>query len=259
MTMRQLTRRQKQVLDCIVRHVREYGMPPTRSEIADEVGLKDASTITGHLERLADAGWIQLLPKKKRGIRVVEMDLPLVGPIGEIAAGTPILAEGHIVERIPAAVAERFRPRPDYFLTVRGDSMDRTGLRDGDVVAVRATNEASNRDVVVARFRGRGDLEALLQDRQASHRAAPGEQRSTARDPPDRPREAHPPHRRRRGGRAHREPEQRLPLRPRGAGGGRAGVVSATGERGTEARTPDGTTVGSRGKARQRRVPRLRD
>ena len=152
MTMRQLTRRQKQVLDCIVRHVREYGMPPTRSEIADEVGLKDASTITGHLERLAEAGWIQLLPKKKRGIRVVEMDLPLVGPIGEIAAGTPILAEGHIVERIPAAVAERFRPRPDYFLTVRGDSMDRTGLRDGDVVAVKATNEASNRDVVVARF-----------------------------------------------------------------------------------------------------------
>ena len=152
MTMRQLTDRQKQVLDCIVRHVQEYGMPPTRSEIADEVGLKDASTITGHLEKLAEAGWIQLLPNKKRGIRVVEMDLPLVDSIGEIAAGTPILAEGHIVERIPTAVAERFKPRPDYFLTVRGNSMEKTGLRDGDVVAVRATNEASNRDVVVARF-----------------------------------------------------------------------------------------------------------
>ena len=152
MAMRQITDRQKQVLDCIVRHVEAYGIPPTRSEIANEVGLKDASTITGHLERLAEAGWIQLLPNKTRGIRVIDTDLPLVGPIGEVAAGTPILAEGHIVERIPAAVAERFRPQPDYFLTVRDNSMDRTGVRDGDVVAVRATNEPSNGDVVVARF-----------------------------------------------------------------------------------------------------------
>ena len=69
-----------------------------------------------------------------------------------MAAGEPIVAESHVVERIPAAVADRFRPRPSYFLTVRGDSMDATGLRDGDVVAVHATSEAKCGDVVVARF-----------------------------------------------------------------------------------------------------------
>ena len=56
------------------------------------------------------------------------------------------------MERIPSAVAEQFRPTSDYFLTVRGDSMDRTGLRDGDMVAIRATPGAKNGDVVVARF-----------------------------------------------------------------------------------------------------------
>ena len=62
------------------------------------------------------------------------------------------MAESRIVDRIPSAVAERLSPTPDYFLTVRGDSMDRTGLRDGDVVAIRATPEAKNGDVVVERF-----------------------------------------------------------------------------------------------------------
>ena len=150
--MQRLTERQEQVLDCIKRHLHEHQMPPTRNEIAESLGLKDASSITAHLEKLAQGGWLELLPNKKRGIRVLDMNVPLVGPLAEVAAGTPIVAENHIVERIPAAVADQFRPRPQYFLTVRGDSMDRTGLRDGDIVAVRSAGEANNGDVVVARF-----------------------------------------------------------------------------------------------------------
>ena len=78
--------------------------------------------------------------------------IDLVEPTGEIAAGEPIVAKNPIVDRIPSAVAERFSPTPDYFLTVRGNSMDRTGLRDGNVVAIRATPEVKNGDVVVGRF-----------------------------------------------------------------------------------------------------------
>ena len=78
--------------------------------------------------------------------------MPLVRPLGEVAAGTPIVCEDHIVERVPAVIANRFRPRPDYLLTVRGDSMDRTGLQDGDIVAIRKTSEPRNGQVVVARF-----------------------------------------------------------------------------------------------------------
>ena len=106
-------------------------------------------------------GWIELRRDAKRGIRLLDeahADLPLIDlvePTGEIAAGEPIVAESRIVDRIPESVAERFRPTPDYFLTVRGDSLNCTGLRDGDVVAVRATPDAKSGDVVVARFGGR--------------------------------------------------------------------------------------------------------
>ena len=152
--MRALAPRTQQVLDQIKDLVSQTGLPPTRAELAASIGLKDASSITSHLEALAAGGWIDLVPNKKRGIRILDFDaLPLVGPLAEVAAGTPMLADSNIVERIPSAVADRFRPRPDYFLTVRGDSMDRTGLRDGDIVAIqRKGGTAEHGDVVVARF-----------------------------------------------------------------------------------------------------------
>ena len=151
--MQTLTDRQQETLDWIKSHLRKNGIPPTRAELAEALGLRDASSVSGHLTALADKGWIELRPKIKRGIRVIERDdLPLVGPVAEIAAGTPILADAHIVERLPAAIAERFHPRPDYFLTVRGDSMNRTGLCDGDIVAIHRTTSPESGLVVVARF-----------------------------------------------------------------------------------------------------------
>ena len=151
--MRTLTDRQQETLDWIKTHLRKTGIPPTRAELAEALGLRDASSVSGHLTALADKGWIELRPKIKRGIRVIERDnLPVVGPVAEIAAGTPILAETHIVERLPAAIADRFQPRPDYFLTVRGDSMNRTGLCDGDIVAIHRTTIPESGQVVVARF-----------------------------------------------------------------------------------------------------------
>ena len=150
--MRSLTDRQQQILEWIKQFIQRYGIPPTRAELAHGVGLRDASCVGPHLETLARKGWIELFPRKNRGIRVLDQTLPLVRPLGEVAAGTPIVCEEHIVERVPAVIANRFRPRPDYLLTVRGDSMDRTGLQDGDIVAIRKTNEARNGQVVVARF-----------------------------------------------------------------------------------------------------------
>ena len=151
--MRTLTDRQQETLDWIKAYLRNNGIPPTRAELAASLGLRDASSVSGHLTALADKGWIELRPKIKRGIRVIERDdLPLVGPVAEIAAGTPILAETHIVERLPGAIADWFHPRPDYFLTVRGDSMNRTGLCDGDIVAIHRTPSPESGQVAVARF-----------------------------------------------------------------------------------------------------------
>ena len=150
--MRSLTNRQRQILDWIKHFIQKHGIPPTRAELAHGVGLKDASCVGPHLERLHEGGWIQLIQRKNRGIRVLDQTVPLVRPLGEVAAGTPIVCEEHIVERMPSAIASRFWPRPDYLLTVRGDSMDRTGLQDGDIVAIRKTSEPGNGQVVVARF-----------------------------------------------------------------------------------------------------------
>ena len=151
--MQTLTDRQQETLDWIKAYLRKNGIPPTRAELAKALGLRDASSVSGHLTALADKGWIELRPKIKRGIRVIERNnLPVVGPVAEIAAGTSILAEAHIVERLPPAIADRFKPRPDYFLAVRGDSMNRTGLCDGDIVAIHRSTSPESGQVVVARF-----------------------------------------------------------------------------------------------------------
>lgn len=150
--MRDLTERQQQVLDWIKGYIRRHGVPPSRLELARGLGLSEASSVTDHLKRLERAGWIQVERSKSRSIRLLDTDLPLVGAIAEVAAGTPILCEANIVERLPAAIAERFRPRADYLLTVRGDSMNRTGLCDSDIVAIHRTTAPESGDVVVARF-----------------------------------------------------------------------------------------------------------
>ena len=156
--MKKLTDRQRETLDEIRAYRRRHGFPPSRKELSERLGLSHPSSVDVHLTALPTKGWIELRRDAKRGIRLLDeasADLPLIDlveAIGEIAAGEPIVAESRIVDRIPEAVAERFRPTPDYFLTVRGDSMDRTGLRDGDVVAIRATPDAKSGDVVVARF-----------------------------------------------------------------------------------------------------------
>ena len=149
--MRHPTDRQQEVLDWIRSHIRRYSVPPTRTEIAHGLGLSEASSVAGHLTALARFGRIEILRGKNRGIRILDDEIPLIGALAEVAAGTPIVCDAHTVERVPRAIAEQFRPRPDYLLTVRGDSMERV-VQDGDIVAVQRTPEAKTGQIVVARF-----------------------------------------------------------------------------------------------------------
>ncbi len=151
-TMGELTERQQEVLDGIKSHIRRHGVPPSRTELAHSLGLSEASSVTGHLARLADAGRIELLPNTNRGIRVLHQEIPLLGALAEVAAGTPIVCDSHIVDRVPDSIAEHFRPRPDFLLTVRGDSMEKAGIKAADIIAVHKTAEASSGQIVVARF-----------------------------------------------------------------------------------------------------------
>jgi repressor LexA len=152
-SMSELTPRQARVLRFIQRSLGETGMPPTRAEIAAELGFRSPNAAEEHLRVLARKGVIQLLPGASRGIRLrdtmrEQMALPLVG---RVAAGRPILAEENIVEHLQVDPAV-FHPRPHYLLKVVGMSMKDAGIIDGDLVAVHRTSEVRNRQIIVARL-----------------------------------------------------------------------------------------------------------
>lgn len=162
-----LTPRQGQLLDFLQRFVERNGAPPTRAEIAAEMGFRSPNAAEEHLKALARKGAIELVPGTSRGIRLRQAGLPLVG---RVAAGSPILAEQHIEEYYQIE-ASLFHPVADYLLRVRGASMRDAGILDGDLLAVHRSEDAVNGQIVVARiedevtvkrFRRRGNQVWLL-------------------------------------------------------------------------------------------------
>jgi len=171
-----LTPRQAQILALIRSHAAATGAPPTRAEIARALGFKSPNAAEAHLKALARKGAVALRPGAARGIRVLWDEAEAPAPeapglplIGRVAAGSPILAEENVEERLgldPGA----FAPRADYLLRVRGESMRDAGILDGDLLAVHRTPVAENGQIVVARledevtvkrFERRGDVVTL--------------------------------------------------------------------------------------------------
>lgn len=151
--MTDLTPRQTQILRLIQRAIIETGMPPTRAEIAKELGFKSVNAAEEHLRALHRKGVIELIPGASRGIQLrdilrEQIGLPL---LGRVAAGRPMLAEEHI-ERHYQIDPELFQPKPHYLLKVSGMSMKNAGIHDGDLVAVHRTPEVRNRQIIVARL-----------------------------------------------------------------------------------------------------------
>ncbi|SNS28778.1 SOS-response transcriptional repressor, LexA [Noviherbaspirillum humi] len=169
--MIKLTARQEQILNLIKEAIQNTGFPPTRAEIASELGFRSANAAEEHLQALARKGAIEISPGTSRGIRlldamgesyrptlgrqmslphpaIVQLSLPL---IGRVAAGSPILAEEHI-EATYAVDASLFSAKPDFLLKVRGLSMRDAGIMDGDLLAVKKVDNAKNGQIVVARL-----------------------------------------------------------------------------------------------------------
>ena len=163
--MRKLTPRQKEILELIQSFIDDFGMPPTRAEIARELGFKSANAAEEHLRALQKKGVLELIPGASRGIQLKDslreqLGLPL---IGRVAAGSPILAEEHIEThyRMDPAL---FDPRPHYLLRVDGMSMKDAGILDGDLVAVHRTPEVRSRQIVVARVDDEVTVKRYRQD-----------------------------------------------------------------------------------------------
>ncbi|WP_420554162.1 transcriptional repressor LexA [Neptuniibacter marinus] len=147
-----LTKRQTEVLECIKRHIDETGYPPTRADIARDLGFRSANAAEEHMKALARKGAIEIIPGTSRGIRVPELEADLGIPIiGQVAAGSPILAEEHVEDHCTIS-SNFFQPKADYLLRVKGESMRNIGIMDGDLLAVHQCNTAKDGEIVVARI-----------------------------------------------------------------------------------------------------------
>jgi len=172
MSMIKLTARQEQILNLIRDAIENTGFPPTRAEIATELGFRSANAAEEHLQALARKGAIEISPGTSRGIRLRDMNLekglPRFGGtqmalphpslmqlclplIGRVAAGSPILAQEHI-DATYHVDSSLFTAKPDYLLKVRGMSMRDAGILDGDLIAVKKSDSAKNGQIVVARL-----------------------------------------------------------------------------------------------------------
>jgi repressor LexA len=165
-----LTPRQAEILAFIQAFLTENGTTPTRAEIVTEFGFASPTAAEDHLRALEKKGMLELVPGEARNIRLREGGGHGLAVIGRVAAGSPILAVENVERRVSVA-ADLFKPRADYLLRVRGESMRDAGIRDGDLLAVHRTEAARNGQVVVARlgdevtvkrFERRGDVVRLL-------------------------------------------------------------------------------------------------
>ncbi|NKF21280.1 transcriptional repressor LexA [Solimonas marina] len=159
-----LTPRQAEILDFIVRHLAERGAPPTRAEIVTAFGFRSPTAAEDHLRALARKGAIELRAGTSRGIRVLDAALPGAAGeaanepipdgiplVGRVAAGMPMLAT-ESVEAHYKLDRTLFHPAPDFLLRVQGWSMRDAGILPGDLLAVKRTPIAENGQIVVARI-----------------------------------------------------------------------------------------------------------
>lgn len=152
-----LNPKQIEILEFLKEEVRRIGYPPAIREIGEAVGLKSTSTVHTHLTKLEQKGYIRRDPTKNRAIEIVDdgwgetethrtVDVPIVG---DVAAGTPILAMENIEDTypLPYDLAEKGEL---FMLRIRGDSMIEAGILEDDLVIVRRQQTAANGEIIVA-------------------------------------------------------------------------------------------------------------
>ncbi|CAB4878481.1 MAG: transcriptional repressor LexA [Actinobacteria bacterium] len=158
-----LTDRQRGILECIEACMEDRGFPPSVREIGDTVGLTSPSTVHNHLNTLQRLGFLERDPNLPRAIKVnwdrnsgaiiARSRVHHVPLIGDVAAGTDVLAQENVEELLP--LPADFTGEGDLFmLRVRGDSMIEAGILDGDYVVARQQLTANNGDIVIAGIPG---------------------------------------------------------------------------------------------------------
>ncbi len=155
---RELTARQREILDFVRAEIHRRGFPPSVREIGEAVGLSSSSTVHSHLAALEVKGLLRRDPSKPRALEVLDYrdtergidyeSVQAVPLVGQVAAGAPILAAENIEATLPLPAS--FAGEDTFVLRVKGESMIDAGILDGDYAVVRQQRDATNGDIVVA-------------------------------------------------------------------------------------------------------------
>ena len=160
-----LTDRQKDILDFICQYKDENGYPPTLREIGKNFDISSTFGVKRHLDVLEKKGYIAILAKQSRGIAILKPELlknsfnafdtsSRVPIVGQVAAGSPVLAEENIAGSISIDSSYLKRPENSFALKVKGDSMINAGVFEGDLVIVSPVQEVKNGEMIVAMING---------------------------------------------------------------------------------------------------------
>jgi repressor LexA len=173
--MDDLTERQQEIMDFILKEVEKKGYPPSVREIGEAVGLSSSSSVHAQLEKLEQLGYLRRDPTKPRAIEVLYggsdsfherlfKDMINVPIVGAVTAGEPILAEQNIQDYFP--IPKDFTRTEDVFmLRVKGESMINAGIFDGDLVIVNKESTASNGEIVVALLEDQATVKRFFKER----------------------------------------------------------------------------------------------
>jgi len=159
--MKNLTKRQQEILNLIKNHILDFGFPPTRADIAKTLGFKSPNAAEQHLRAIEKKGFIKILSGASRGIVLNDSDSDEIPVIGLVAAGGPILAQENIEKTIPRS-KNLLANDIDYFLRVKGDSMVEVGIYEEDLIGVSRTRGHKIGNIVVARINDEVTVKTLI-------------------------------------------------------------------------------------------------
>ncbi len=175
--MKGLTKRQQQILAYIGQHSSEHGYPPTVREIAQYMGIKSPNGVNDHLHALEKKGFLIRNEKKSRGLTIkahaptppppkqeIQSEMVRVPVIGQVAAGSPILAEQNITDTLQLDRRLLGRHGGLFGLRIRGTSMIDDGIFDGDYVFVRPQSTAKRGEIVVAMIDGEATVKRFYHE-----------------------------------------------------------------------------------------------
>ena len=160
--MKNLTKRQEEILNLIKTHISDFGFPPTRADIAKTLGFKSPNAAEQHLRAIEKKGFLKILSGASRGIVLSESENNEIPVIGLVAAGGPILAQENIEKTIPKS-RNLFSEDVDYYLRVKGDSMVDVGIYEEDLIGVSKSKDFKVGNIVVARINDEVTVKTLIE------------------------------------------------------------------------------------------------